>query len=116
VCVCVCLCGCVCVLYDVYVCFWAKVTHVRKEKEQSFYRQFTSALTPSLLQTVKNSGLKEARTRQQTVYFPVLYHLLSMLCVLMNVLSHISAKTKTEMLKGLKFRIFIGHFQATSWQ
>ena len=32
----------------------------------------------------------------------------------MEVLSHVSAKKITETLKGFKFRIFVGHFQADS--
>ena len=41
------------------------------------------------------SGLKDAWTRLQTVYFPVLQHLLPVLCVSMKILSHDSAKNKT---------------------
>ena len=39
-----------------------------------------------------------------------------MLCVVMKVFSHVSAKTKTEKLQSFKFRTFIGRFQAISWQ
>ena len=38
-------------------------------------------------------------------------HLLSMLCVLMKIVSHASAKKKTERFKGFKFRTVIGRFQ-----
>ena len=40
----------------------------------------------------------------------------SVLCVLMKILSHASAKKKTKILKGFKFGTFIGRFQMTSWQ
>ena len=56
----------------------------------------------------KMSGLKDARTRLQTVYFPVLYNYLhSMLCVLIKVFSRASAKTETKRLKGFRFRTVI---------
>ena len=40
------------------------------------------------------SRLNDARTRQQTVYFPVLSRLLSVLCVLTKIFSPASAKKK----------------------
>ena len=39
----------------------------------------------------------------QTVYFPVLQHLFSVLCVLMEILSHVSAKKKAEGFQILHF-------------
>ena len=64
------------------------------------------------------SGLKDARTRLQRVYFPVQQRLLSTLCVFVTdyILSHASTIKKTKGLKGLKFRTIIGPFQVTSWQ
>ena len=68
------------------------------------------------------SGLNDTRKRLQTVYFPVLLHLFSMLCgVLMEFLSHASPKRrkkekKKKRFKGFKFRTFMGRFQMTSWQ
>ena len=47
----------------------------------------------------KISGLKDARTRLETVYFQVLY-LLAMLCILMNICTHASAKTKTKSISN----------------
>ena len=38
-------------------------------------------------------------------------HLLSVLRVWIKILSHAGAKKKTERLKDLKFRTFIGRFQ-----
>ena len=46
------------------------------------------------------SGLNDARTRLQTVYFPILWHLFSVLCVLIKILSHATAKKETKRLKG----------------
>ena len=56
------------------------------------------------------SGLKDARTRLWTVYFPFqsCNYLLSMLCVLMKILLHTSGEKKTKRLKGL-FQIL--HFK-----
>ena len=34
-----------------------------------------------------------------------------MLCILMEILSHASAKKKTKTQKFFKFRTFMGHFQ-----
>ena len=60
------------------------------------------------------SGLNNARTRLKTVYFPVLYHLFSVSCILMEILLHASAKKqKTQRLNGFKFRTFMGLFQMT---
>ena len=36
---------------------------------------------------------------------------IEMLCLLMKILSHASAKKKTKRLKGFKFRTVIGRFQ-----
>ena len=36
--------------------------------------------------------------------------LMSMLCVLMKILRHVSAKKKTKRLKNSKFRTFLGSF------
>ena len=42
---------------------------------------------------------------------------MSVLCVLMEILSHVSAKNKKQKgLKGFKFRTFMGRFQVISWQ
>ena len=38
-----------------------------------------------------------------------------MLCVLMKILSHASAKKKTKGLKSFKFRVCIGRFQMTPY-
>ena len=88
-------------------------------------------LTPFTAPACRTSGLKDAGTRLQTVYFqtvyfqtvyfqtvyfPILQHLLLMLCVVMKVLSNASAKRETERLKVFIFRTFAGRFQATSWQ
>ena len=62
----------------------------------------------------KTTGLKDAWTRLQTVYFTVLYDLFSMVCVLMKILSDASAKKKTKMLKAFRFRTFMGRFEMTS--
>ena len=64
----------------------------------------------------KISGLKDARTRLQTVYFPLLQHLLSVRRVSLKILSHDSVKNKTETVQGFKFCTLIVHFQAASWQ
>ena len=42
--------------------------------------------------------------------------LLSMLWVLMEILSHASAKKQTKRLKSFKFGTFMGRFQVMSWQ
>ena len=73
-------------------------------------------INPLAAPACKISGLNDARTRLQTVYFPVLQHLFSMQCVLMQILSKVSAKRKTKKPKDLKFHTFMGRFQITSWQ
>jgi len=79
---------------------------------KSFFRTFN----PFAAQACNISGLKDAGTRLQTVEFPVLWRLLSMLCVLMKILWHDNAKNKTETVKGFNFCTFIGLFQVTSCQ
>ena len=65
----------------------------------------------------KISGLKEPRARLKTSIFsgPIIL-LLSVLCVLTEILSNAGAKKKAKRLKGFEFRTFIGRFQVTSWQ
>ena len=76
---------------------------------------FYSTLFPFTAPACRISGLKDAGTRLQTVYFPIL-RLLLMLRVVMKVLSNASAKKETKRLKGFIFRTFAGRFQVTSWQ
>ena len=74
--------------------------------------------TPSLPFTAsaeKVLGLKDARTRLQTVYFLLLWYLLSVVCVSMKILSCASAKKKTETITGFKLCTVIGRFQVTSY-
>ena len=74
------------------------------------------SLNPITAPACKISGLKDARTRlKNSIFSGPITHLLSMLCVVIKVLSHASAKRKQNGLKGFKFPTFIGHFQATSW-
>ena len=71
-------------------------------------------LTTSLPQPVKcQSGLKDVRTRLQSVHFPLLLHQLSMLCVFITskVFSHASAKKATKRLKGFRLRSIIVVFK-----
>ena len=71
-------------------------------------------INPLTAPACKISGLKDAWTHLRTVYLPFLRHLSSVLCVSMKIL--LSAKKKTEAIKGFKFYTFIGCFQVTSWQ
>ena len=73
-------------------------------------------LNPFTALTCKIFRLKDAWTHLQTVYFPLLSHLLSMLCVSVKILSHDSVKNKTETVQGFRFCTFIGYFQVASWQ
>ena len=75
-----------------------------------------TAFNPFTAAACEISGLKDAGTCLQTVCFPVLLHLLLILCVLTKVLPHAGAKKKTERLKGFKFRTFTRRFQVTSCQ
>ena len=75
-------------------------------------RPFTElAINPITAPDCKIFGLKDARTHLQTVYFSLVYHLLSTLCVSMKILSHNSAKITTETINGFKICTFIGRFQ-----
>ena len=65
-------------------------------------------INPFTASAYKSSGLKDTRTRLAAK------SIISVIYVLVEVLSHVSAKKETETLKGFKFRIFIGHFQADS--
>ena len=56
------------------------------------------------------SGLNDARTRLQTVYFPVLSRLFSVLCILMKIFSHASGKKKGEKAYGFKISQFYDSF------
>ena len=78
-------------------------THVMMQIQFALFNHFTAP-------ACKMSGLKDAQTCFQTMYFLVLYHLFSMLCALMKVLSHASVKKKTKKLKGFKFHAFYGSF------
>jgi len=62
------------------------------------------------------SGLKEARKHAHSIYSGPLTHLLSMLCVLMQLVSHAGAEKEAKRLKGFILGTFIGRFQVTSWQ
>ena len=60
-------------------------------------------VNPITAPACKISGLKDARTRLQTVYIPgPITHLLSMLCVWMKILSHASAKKETKKAEGFQ--------------
>ena len=66
----------------------------------AFFAARNSAFNPFTASASKISGLKDARTRLQRVYFPgPTTHLLLMLSILMKSLSHASAKKKTKRLK-----------------
>ena len=86
--------------------FFSPVNKTRFEK--------TSAFIPFTVPVCKVYGLKDARTHLQRVIFsgPVT-HLLSMLCILMEIFSYACAMKKTKRFKGFKFGT---SFQASSWQ
>ena len=72
-------------------------------------------LTPSLPQPVKFPGWNmDGRACKQDISGPITYRL-SMLCLLMEILSHASAEkqNKTKRLKGFKFCTFNARFQVT---
>ena len=52
---------------------------------------------------IKISRLKNARTRLQPVYFPVLWHLLSMLCLFVTTASHGSVSNSALLLVVFKW-------------
>ena len=67
-----------------------------------------AAINPFTAPSCKISGLKNARKRPKNSIFSVLItDLFSVLCVLIKILSHASAKKRPKGLKGLKFRTFI---------
>ena len=84
---------------------WRRRTHHRRP--QLFFNPFTAPAR-------KISGLKDARTRKwQSVFRSVnisTFHAKRF----DEVLSQARAKTKTERLKGVKFRTFISRFQMRS--
>ena len=64
-------------------------------------------MNPFTAPACKISRLKDARTRLQTVYFPVLWHLFSVLCVLMKILSHArKRREKRRRKKGWRVSNF----------
>ena len=63
-----------------------------------------SNLTPVTAPAGNISGLKNARTRLQTVYLQSIAHLLPMLCVLMKILSH----AETKRMKRFNFNTVVG--------
>ena len=77
---------------------------------------YISTLTPSLLQPVNFPDSSSPDAPANSRYSGSITYLLSVLCVLINIISHASAKKKAKGLKGFKFRTFIGRFQATQWQ
>ena len=64
--------------------------------------------------SVNFRGLLCTDAPSDSVFSGPVTHLLLMLCVLMKILSHASAKTKTKRLKGFKFRTFNCRFEVTS--
>ena len=74
-----------------------------------------SPLTLSLPQPVKFPSWKmQGRACKQYIFRS--YNRPSMLCILIKIFSHVTTKKRRKRVKGLKFRIFIGRFQVTSWQ
>ena len=79
--------------------------------DESHFNRCRVLINPFTATTFKISGLKDARTRLQTVYFPVLYRIYFQLrYILMTSLLHASAKNKPKRLKGFKFRTFSWSF------
>ena len=78
----------------------------------------TVYLTPSLPQPLKFVGEKctDAPANNSLIISDPISHLFSVLCVLMKILSHASARNKTKRQKGFRFPTVIGCFQVTSWQ
>ena len=72
-------------------------------------------LTPSLPQAVKLRVERCTDAPANSIFSSPITQLLLMLCVVMKVLPHASAKKKTKRLKGVKFHTFSGRFQVTSW-
>ena len=54
------------------------------------------AINPFTAPACRFSGLNDARTRRQTVCFPVIWHLFSVLCVLMKIVSPAGSIRKTR--------------------
>ena len=73
-------------------------------------------VNPSRPQHVQFQGWKNHANTCKQYIFPSYNILLSMLCILMKICLHASAKKKAKRLKGFKFGTFIGCFQVTSWQ
>ena len=68
-------------------------------------------LTPSLPQPVKFPAERCTDAPANSMFSGPVTHLLSVLCVLMELLSRASAKKRTKRLQGFKFRAFIGRFE-----
>ena len=66
-------------------------------------------LTPSLPKPVKFPGWMMDESAWE-LYFPVLYHLFSVLSVLMRILSHANAKKKMKKAYGFQILHFYGSF------
>ena len=79
---------------------------------------FDTWFNPFTAPACKISGLKDARTRLQTVYFGPTTSSFNAMCFEENsFICQCEKKKETETVKGFKFGTFIaGRFQVTSWQ
>ena len=86
-------------------------------KRETIARPSQYKINPLTAPACQISGLKDARTRLQTVYFPVLYHIYFQCYAFWgNPFRSLCKRKKAKRLKGFKFGTFIGRFQVTSWQ
>ena len=75
-----------------------------------FFIDFLNLFTPSLPEPVKRPGWKMHRRTSKQYIFWSYSNLFSSLCILMEILSHASAKMKAKRLTGFKFRRFYESF------
>ena len=99
---------------DVRLSADAYFTCYSSRRMSSFLVQITAALTPSLPQPVKFPGWMMHGHASKQYIFQSYNIYFWMLCVLMEILSHVSAKKRTKGLEGFKFCSFVGLFKMTS--
>ena len=76
----------------------------------SFLCDMVSTINPFTAPACKISGLKDARTHLQTVYFPVLWRCATCFDGNPFTYNYASAKKENKNLTGFRFRSFIGRF------
>ena len=99
---------------DSLPCPSSSIAQPKTDRRLSSKSHFSPYDCPSLPQPVKFLDWKCRDIPANRPFSGSISHLLSVLCVSVQILSHASVKKKTKGLSGFEFRTFNGHFQVTS--